>query len=155
MRQRHQGEAKARPNLSFALVLHGDEFLRQVASDHADRSRNALERSHAARHAARRTEYLAYLQLAEKSAQQTAPGLYAAFTEERARTRHAMTGGLFQASAATLAKFDHEHSRWWAFAEFFHQHPQMAVLDFEQWDHQQTPVEPPPADPEEPAAVRL
>ena len=156
MRQRHQGEAKARPNLSFALVLHGDEFLRQVASDHADRSRNALERSHAARHAARRTEYLAYLQLAEKSAQQTAPGLYAAFTEERARTRRAMTGGLFQASPDTLAKFDHEHSRWLALAEFFHHHPQMAVLDFEQWDHQQTTaVKPTTTSPEEPAAVRL
>ena len=65
---------------------------------------------------------------------QIALALYAAFTAERAGTRHAMTGGLFQATGETLAKFDREESRLLAFAEFFHRHPQAPVLDFEQWD---------------------
>lgn len=136
MRQRQRGEAKARPNLSFAIVLHGDEFLRRVESAHSDRARNAREKSHAVRHAARRTEYLAYLRLAERNAQQATPDLYATFAEQRARTRHAMAGGLFQASAETLAKFDCEDSRLLAFAECFRQHPQTPVLDLDTWDNQ-------------------
>ncbi len=140
MRQKHHGDVKARPNLSFALVLHGDEFLRTVERGHSARARNALEKSHAARHAGLRLEYLAYLQLAEKDAQQTAPGPYAAFAQERDRTRHAMTGGLFQAAPETLVKFDSEESRLLAFAEFFRHHPQKPVLDFAQWDNQQNLV---------------
>ena len=136
MRQRQRGEAKARPNLSFAIVLHGDEFLRRVESAHSDRARKAREKSHAVRHAARRTEYLAYLRHAERNAQQATPDLYAAFAAQRARTRHAMAGGLFQASAATLAKFEGEESRLLAFAEGFRQHPQTPVLDMETWDNQ-------------------
>ena len=134
MRQRHHGEAKARPNLSFTLVLQGDEFLRLVGSAHTARSIHALEKAHAARHDALSAEYLAYLRLAEKDAQRTTPALYAAFDQERQRTRHAMTGGLFQATAETLAKFDREESRLLAFAEFFDRHPQVPVLDLEQWD---------------------
>jgi hypothetical protein len=136
MRQKHHSEAKARPNLSFALVLHGDEFLRRTESEHSGRSRNTLEKAHTARHAALWPEYLAYLRLAEKNAQQNAPDLYAAFAAERNRTRHAMTGGLFEASPETLAKFDGEDSRLLAFAEFFSNHPQTPVLDFEPWDNQ-------------------
>jgi hypothetical protein len=79
-------------------------------------------------------EYLSYLRLAEKDAQRTTPALYAAFAQERQRTRNAMTGGLFQATAETLAKFDSDVSRLLSFAECFHRHPQAPVLDFEQWD---------------------
>ena len=154
LRQKHQGEPKARPNLSLALVLHGDEFLRRVENEHSARSRKALEKSQAARHAVQQAGYLAYLQLAEKSAQRAAPGLYAAFTNERSRTRQAMTGGLFHATPETLAKFDHEDSRLLAFAEFFHHHPQLPVLDFEQWDKQRNPsAKPPPAELVGPRAV--
>jgi hypothetical protein len=134
MRQRHHGEAKARPNLSCALVLYGDEFLRRVASAHSARSISAHEKAHAARHAALSAEYQAYLRLAEIDAQRTAPALYGAFAQERQRTRNAMTGGLFQATAETLAKFDRDESRLLSFAECFHRHPQTPVLDFEQWD---------------------
>jgi len=141
MRQKHHGDVKARPNLSFAIVLHGDEFLRTVERGRSARARNALEKSHAARHAALRIEYLTYLRLAERDAQQTAPGFYAAFAQERDRTRRAMTGGLFQAAPETLAKFDSEESRLLAFAEFFRHHPQRPVLDFAQWDNQQNLLE--------------
>ena len=136
MRQKHRGEAKARPNLSFALVLHGDEFLRRMESERSARSTHALEKAQEARHAALWPGYLAYLRLAEKSAQQNTPALYAAFAQERHRTRHAMTGGLFEAAPETLAKFDTEESRLLAFAEFFHHQPHPPVLDFEEWDNQ-------------------
>jgi hypothetical protein len=140
VRQRHHGEAKARPNLSFAIVLQGDEFLRRIESEHSARARKALAKAPVPRPAARQTEYLAYLRLAEQSAPQTAPALYAAFTEERAGTRHAMTGGLFQASAETLAKFDREESRLLTFADSFRHHPQVPVLDFEAWDRVPAPA---------------
>jgi hypothetical protein len=134
MRQKHHSEAKARPNLSLTLVLYGDEFLRLVGNAHTARSINALEKAQAARHTALSAEYLAYLRLAEKDAQRTTPALYAAFAQERQRTHNAMTGGLFQATAETLAKFDRAESRLLTFAEFFHRHPRAPVLDFEQWD---------------------
>ena len=136
MRQKHRSEANARPNLSFALVLHGDEFLRRFETYHSACSEKAAQKVHAARHEALRSEYLAYLRLAERNAQQTAPELYAGFLAERARTRHAMTGGLFHATAETLARFDNDESRLAAFAEFFCHHPQMPVLDLEQWAKQ-------------------
>ena len=47
-----------------------------------------------------------------------------------------MTGGLFHATAETLARFDNDESRLAAFAEFFCHHPQMPVLDLEQWAKQ-------------------
>ena len=141
MRQKHHSEAKARPNLSLTLVLYGDEFLRLVGSAHTARSLNALEKAQAARHAALSAEYLAYLRLAEKDAQRTAPALYGAFAQERQRTRNAMTGGLFQATAETLAKFDSDESRLLTFAEFCHRHPQAPVLDFEQWDRRRTSLD--------------
>ena len=98
-----------------------------------------MEKASAARQAALRTEYVAYVGLAERSAQRSVPSLYAAFAAERERTREAMTGGLFQASAETLAKFDREDSRLLAFAEYFHNRPQPPVLDFEEWAKQRQP----------------
>lgn len=141
MRQKHRGEAKSKPNLSFALVLHGDEFLRRIELRHSARSGQAVEKVHAARHEALQSEYLAYLRLAERTAQQTAQDHYAGFLAERVRTRHAMTGGLFRATAETLARFDSEESRLPAFAEFFRHHPQMPVLNFEQWSKQRDLLE--------------
>jgi hypothetical protein len=141
LRQKHHSEAKARPNLSLTLVLYGDEFLRLVGNAHTARSINALEKAQAARHTALSAEYLAYLRLAEKDAQRTAPALYGAFAQERQRTRNAMTGGLFQATAETLAKFDSDESRLLTFAEFCHRHPQAPVLDFEQWDRRRTSLD--------------
>jgi hypothetical protein len=52
-----------------------------------------------------------------------------------------MTGGLFQATAETLLRFDGEDSRLAAFAEFFHHHPQAPVLDFEHWANQRNLLE--------------
>ena len=136
LRDKHQGDAKAKPNLSTALVLYGDRFLRVLQGETSTRRKEGLGKAQEARQAARWPEYLAYLRFAESNARQAAPELYAAFTEERQRTRLAMTGRLFQAAPETLAKFDREESRLLAFAEFFRDHPQQPVLDFAQWDNQ-------------------
>jgi len=133
MRSKHQGDARAKPNLSFALVLHGDEFLRTVQNERSARQQDASGKAQEARHAALMPEYLAYLRLAEKTVQRTDPRLYAAFTRKREHTRQAMTGGLFLASADTLACFDSEESRLTAFAEFFRNDPRHPVPDLDQW----------------------
>ena len=133
MRNKHQGDERAKPNLSFALVLHGDEFLRAVQHEHSTQQQDASLRAQAARQAAIMPEYLAYLRLVEKTVEQAAPRLYAAFTRKREHTRQAMTGGLFLASADTLARFDAEESRLAAFAEFFRNDPGHRVPDFAQW----------------------
>ena len=133
MRSKHQGDGRAKPNLSFALVLHGDEFLRTVQHEHSTRQQDASLGAQAARQAAIIPEYLAYLRLAEETVQRAAPRLYAAFARKREHTRQAMTGGLFLASADTLARFDAEESRLAAFAEFFRNDPGHPVPDFEQW----------------------
>ena len=41
MRAKHQRDARAQPNLSFALVLHGDEFLRAVQNEPSARQPDA------------------------------------------------------------------------------------------------------------------
>jgi hypothetical protein len=137
MRGKHRTEANPRPNLSLALVLHGDEFLRGFATAGGARPTNAPEKGYAARQAAMRPQYLDYLRLAEQSAQRACPELYRAFASERQRTRQVMTGGLFLASAETLARFDGEESRLLAFAEFFRDRREHPVLDFEAWANTQ------------------
>jgi len=136
MRARHQRDARARPNLSFALVLHGDEFLRAVPNEPPARQADAPGRAAEARHAALWPEYLAYLRLAEKSVQRASPRLYAAFERKRERTRQAMSGGVFLATADTLARFDGEESRLAAFAEFFQHDPRHPVPDLDEWARQ-------------------
>ena len=138
MRAKHRGDSKAKPNLSFAVVLHGDEFLRIAEAAASARKQKALEKTHEVRHGALWPEYIAYLRLTERNAQEAASELYAAFVEQRGRTRQAMTGGLFQASPETLAKFDHEESRLLAFADFFQNHPTHPVPDFPHWANQRT-----------------
>ena len=133
MRVKHQGDARAKPNLSFALVLHGDEFLRTVQNERSARQQDAAGKAQEARQAALMPEYLTYLRLAEKTVQRTEPRLYAAFARKREHTRQAMTGGLFLASADTLARFDAEESRLAAFAEFFRNDPRHPVPDLDQW----------------------
>ena len=136
LRAKHHGDARAKPNLSFALVLYGDEFLRMLEQETSARHQKALGRAKEARQAALRPEYRAYLRLAEKRLQQAQPGLYAAFLKERDRTRHTMTGGLFLASADTLARFDSEEGRLESLADYFKNHPQRPVLQFWEWDAQ-------------------
>ena len=47
-----------------------------------------------------------------------------------------MSGGVFLATADTLARFDGEESRLAAFAEFFHQDPHHPVPDLDEWARQ-------------------
>ncbi len=139
LREKHRGDARAKPNLSFAVVLYGDEFLKTVQQDLAVHQKLADGKAREARQAALMPDYLAYLRRLEEKFQRTQPGLYAQFVEHRNRTRHAMSGGLFLASAETLAKFDEEGSRLQAFAEFFLGHPQSPIPDFWQWDERNHP----------------
>ena len=137
LRQKHQHDPKARPNLAPALVLHGDEFLRRIESHVSTAATAASQKAQAARQARLWPEYMAYLQLAERDAQRAAPALYAAFTAQRQRTREAMTGGLFQASAETVARFDRDESRLLALVEFCRGRQSSVTLDFDPWCKQQ------------------
>jgi hypothetical protein len=139
MRAKHQQDAKARPNLSFALVLYGDQFLTGLEQESAARQKAAQGKAQQAHQAAFEAEYLAYLQRIEKSLQEAQAALYQTFAEERQRQRHQMNGGVFLASAETLARFDSEASRLRSFAEFFQRHPQCPVPDFWAWDAQHNP----------------
>ena len=82
--------------------------------------------------------YLDFLRTEEVRLQRSNPAGYARFTEERRQTRQRMTGGLFLASADTVARFDSETSRLLAFAEAFAD----KVPDFWRWEAKQGwPVE--------------
>jgi len=139
MRNRHQGEAKAKPNLSYALTLFGDQFLHQVQRDAATGRKQALGKARECHQAAFFGRYEDYLRQSEIALQRASPALYAAFLERRQETRHRLLGGLFLASAETLARFDSERSRLLGFAEFFHRHPEHPVLDFWEWDARLNP----------------
>ena len=130
LRQKHQGDPKSRPNLLLAVVLHGDEFLRRLETERTAGATNARQKAQAVRQATLWPHYLAYLQLAEKDAQRTHPDLYAAFANQRQRTRLAMMGGLFHAAPKTLARFDADDSRRLAWAEYCRAQAPAVVLDF-------------------------
>ena len=138
IRRQHQADSKARPNLAAAIVLHGDEFLRRQDSNRTASTQSARQKAEAARHAALWPAYLAYLGPAEIEAQRAAPDLYAAFLAQRERTRQTMTGGLFHASAETLARFDSNESRHLALAEFCRSQQTSLVLDFDSWCNQRS-----------------
>jgi len=134
IRQKHRRDEKARPVLSVVLVLYGDEFLRMVEREKLASRKEALGKAREARQAVLMPDYLDFLRDAERVFQRINLTLYATFTEQRQLTRRAMNGGLFLASANTLARFDSEESRLQAFADFFHDHPQCPVPDLWQWD---------------------
>ena len=139
MRDKHQGDPKAKPNLSFALTLFGAQFLAQWQREAAARRRKALGTAREQHQGAFYARYEDYLRQREIALQKADAALYAAFLEHRSDTRHRMNGGLFLASADTLAKFDSERSRLHGFAEFFHRHAQQPVLDFWEWDARLNP----------------
>ncbi len=136
VRTRHRGETRAKPNLSFTLVLYGDEFFQTLKHEQTTRETDAALRARQAYRRAFMPNYLAYLREAEIELKRNQPNLYETFLQERNRTRQIMTGGLFVASADTLARFDSDQSRLEAFAEFFQNHPEWPVPDFWQWNRQ-------------------
>ncbi|MBI5386445.1 MAG: hypothetical protein HZA90_17375 [Verrucomicrobia bacterium] len=139
MRDKHQGDPQAKPNLSFALTLFGGLFLRQLQSADTARRKQALGTAQARHQAAFYARYEDYLRQSEITLQQAAPALYVGFLERRQETRHNLTGRGWLISAETLAKFESERSRLLGFAEFFHRHPQHPVLDFWEWDGRLNP----------------
>jgi hypothetical protein len=140
MREKHQADARSRPNLSTSLVLYGDKFLRLLASEAAARHNEALGKPKAAHQTAFTPAYMAYLRQAETDLQRASPAVYEAFVEEQRKARHALTSSSFPISGAWLERFDSEASRLWAFAEFFARHPQHRVLSFWDWDAQRNPL---------------
>ena len=139
MREKHAADPHAKPNLSIALVLHGDGFLRVLQREDATRRQDALEKARAAHEATFSSRWQAYLRAAEADLQERHPALYDAFRQDRERVRRAMNGGLFVASAESLAQFEGEPARLAALARFFRNHPECPVLDFWQWDQQRNP----------------
>jgi hypothetical protein len=139
MRDKHQANAKAKPNLSFALVLYGDEFLCRLRAKTVAQQAQHLGQAKASHQAAFWPSYHQYLREQEKTVAASFPALYADFLEQRRRIRQAMSGGLFLASADTLARFDSEESRLEGFADHFQAHPQSRVLSFWEWDAGQNP----------------
>ena len=139
LRQKHRGDAKAKPNLSFALVLYGDELLTVLEKDLRTRQSAALGQAREFHRATFEAAYRQYLRGLEAVFQKDYALQYACFTQQRGCTRRALTGGLLLASADTLARFDGEESRLEGFAEFFKDHPQRPVLSFWQWDAQLNP----------------
>ena len=95
IREKHQGDAKAKPNLSFALVLYGDKFLRMLQQEGATRKRKALGSAREAHQRAFTPAFVAYLRLAETELQEANPTVYEAFAKHRQKLRHLMTSGPF------------------------------------------------------------
>lgn len=139
IRAKLQRDPQAKPYLSAMLGLYGNEFMRQCERGISARQKSALGKARDAHQDAFRAEYDAYVRQAEIALQKGSPDLYAAFLEHQRKTRRAMTGGLFLATADTIARFDGEASRLAAFAEFFREHPQHPVLDFWEWDARHNP----------------
>ena len=134
MRDAHRDDPKAKPNLSFALVLFGDKFLRKLQNEGTTRQQEALEKAKLAHQATFADAYLAFLRLTEIKLQQAKPSVYEAFAKHRAKLKHLMTGGPILVSAERLAEFETEESRLLALAEFFSKDPQLHVPGFWEWD---------------------
>jgi len=139
MREKHQGDAKAKPNLSFALVLYGDKFLSVLQQEGAIRRRKAVGEAKEAHQKAFTPAYIAYLRLTETELQRANPSVYQAFAKHRQKLRHLMTSGPFLASAERFAQLENEESRLLDLAAFFEKHPQKPVLGFWEWDARLNP----------------
>jgi hypothetical protein len=134
MSDAHKGDPKAKPNLSFALVLYGDKFLKKLQSEGEARRTEALGKARKAHHAAFAGVYLSFLRQAEIELQQAKPSVYETFSKHREKLRRSMTNGPLLVSADWIAVFDTEESRLLALAEFFGKNPHAHVPDFWEWD---------------------
>ena len=139
MRDKHQSDSRAKPNLSTALVLYGDRFLRVLQSEIATRRTAALGKAKEAHERAFLPAYTGYLRHAEIALQEGNAGPYEGFLAARRKLRQLMSSGPFLASAERLLAFDSDASRLLALADYFHRHPQQPVLSFWEWDRQSNP----------------
>jgi hypothetical protein len=139
VRAKHQGDAKAKPFLTSALTLYGEELVRGF---HQARTRRRAERQRQARaehHHACRPAYEEYLRATEQTYQEQYPARYAEFLRQRQQARDFARHTLRSESSTLLSSLDGEASRLHAFAECFRQDPYHPVLTFWQWDRQYNP----------------
>ena len=139
MKAKHHGDPRAKPNLSFALVLYADEFLRLLQSETAALQKKALGEAKEAHYKVFLADYLHYLKAAEISLQQDNAGLYEEFTAERDHVRKLMSSGPFMTQGDRLLQFDDEVNRLLDFADFFEKRPGKSVLNFWEWDARLNP----------------
>lgn len=140
MRTRHQGDARARPNLSLNLVTYGDQLLRKASTEVAIRNKPQLATNLSAHEASNTAPYLTYLREQERRLQQQAASDYQAFLEKQAQERKRRLQSGIQISASGLALLESEKTRLFAFATFFARHPRTPVLGFWEWDEQLNPA---------------
>ena len=140
MRTRHQGDARARPNLSWNLVAYGDQLLQRVSAEVATRNNPQLATNRSTHEAAQAEPYMAYLREQERRLQQEAASDYQAFLEKRATQRNRRIQSRIEISASGIALLESENARLYEFAAFFARHPRTPVLGFLEWDKQLNPA---------------
>ena len=140
MRKRHQGDARARPNLSWNLVAYGDQLLQRVSAEVATRNNPQLAINRSAHEASQAEPYLDYLREQERRLQKEAASDYQAFLEKRATERNCRIQSRIEISTSLLALLESENTRLFAFAAFFARHPRTPVLGFWEWDQQLNPA---------------
>lgn len=134
VRGKHQGDPRAKPFLSTALVLYGEEFAQDLTKKTATVRQEAKKRAQEAHQDANWPGYLSYLGREEKALQESNSELYRLFLEDRERSFEAM-----RQFNVDPARFQTEQTRVTAFGEFFTQHPTYRVLSFWEWDEQVNP----------------
>jgi hypothetical protein len=140
MRTRHQGDARARPNLSLNLVTYGDQLLRKVTVAATTRTESLDTMNPSAHEASHMAPYLDYLREQERRLQQEAASDYQAFLNHQAQDRNRRLHAGLQLSSSLIALLDGEKARLFAFATFFARHPRTPVLGFWEWDKQLNPA---------------
>jgi hypothetical protein len=156
VRQHHRQDTRAKPYLTGALTLYGNEFLKLLQQTVAARQRTDDSKAKAAHQATFLSHYLRYLAAAEETLQAATPARYAAFLEHRRATRHLMTVSRWDIPAQVFTHFDSAAGRLQDLVEFFERDPHPPVLSFWRWDKQHnprpfgTPAEPAPLPAEQP-----
>lgn len=148
VRGRQRGDARAKPYLGPAALLHADDFVRRVRL-RAQRARVADPLPvQPSRQESFADAYHQYLAQTEQRYRHELPDLYAEFTQHRQQSRHIIESGLCRELPRMLEWFDADATRLSAFAKYFRRHRQHPVLGFEQWDaryNRRPPPDPPPA----------
>jgi hypothetical protein len=131
VRAKHNGDPRAKPFLTSAIVLYGDEFALSMQRTRSTRQRMAQEKAKEAHYAANSDRYQAYLRQAEIALQRSNAALYGAFLEEREKTFDTM-----RQFRVDLSRFQTEPARLAAFAQFFAKHAEFRIFEFWEWDRQ-------------------
>ena len=140
MRTRHQGDARARPHLSWNLVTYGDQRLRRVTAEDSTRTQARVTTNRSAREAFHAKPYLDFLREQERRLRQEFASDCQAFLEHQDLERNRLLRSGIQFSASLLALMDGEKARLFALVTFFARHPRTPVLGFWEWDEQLNPA---------------